>query len=93
MQQHKLASSGSCAGPVSSYTLYDHSRARHIKFGGDLGGVGADMFEAEVDKLKEKIRTLSLPSRSLTIKQVIKKNRINVSQGRPTDLRLNWPRF
>ena len=51
------------------------------------------MFEAEVDKLKEKIRTLSLPSRSLTIKQVIKKNRINVSQGRPTDLRLNWPRF
>ena len=51
------------------------------------------MFEAEINKLKEKNRTLSLPSRRLTIKQVIKKTRINVSQGKPTDLRLKWPRF
>ena len=49
------------------------ARARHIKFGGHLGGFGADMFEAEINKLKEKNRTLSLPSRRLTIKQVIKK--------------------
>ena len=55
----------SCAGPVSSQTLYDHSRARQIKFGGQkkkigghLGGFGADMFEAEIDELKEKNRTL-----------------------------------
>ena len=31
------------------------ARARHIKFGGHLGGFGADMFEAEINKLKEKI--------------------------------------
>ena len=67
--------------------------ANVITAGGHLGGFGADMFEAEINKLKEKNRTLSLPSRRLTIKQVIKKNRINVSQGKPTDLRLKWPRF
>ena len=51
------------------------------------------MFEAEINKLKEKNRTLCLPSRSLRIKQVIIKSKINVSQDRPTDLRLNRPRF
>ena len=60
---------------------------------GHLGGFGADMFEAEINKLKEKNRTLCLPSRSLTINQVIIQTRINVSQGKPTDLRLNWPRI
>ena len=50
---HKIASSGSCAGPVlPGHELYD--RERHIKFGGHLGGFGADMFEAEINKLKEK---------------------------------------
>ena len=34
--------------------MYDHFRARNIKFGGHLGGFGADMFEAEINKLKEK---------------------------------------
>ena len=33
-------------------------KARHIKFGRNLGGFGADMFEAEINKLKEKNRTL-----------------------------------
>ena len=28
------------------------------KIGGHLGGFGADMFEAEIDELKEKNRTL-----------------------------------
>ena len=45
--------------------MYDQER--HIKFGGHLGGFGADMFEAEINKLKEKNRTLCLPSRSLTV--------------------------
>ena len=62
--------------------------------GGHLGGFGAEnMFEGQRNKLKEKNRTLRLPSRSLRIKQVIIKTRINVSQGKPTDLRLDWPRF
>ena len=40
------------------------------------------MFEAEINKLKRKQnRTLCLPSWSLTIKQVVMKTRINVSQG------------
>ena len=51
------------------------------------------MLEAEINKLKEKNRTLYLPSRSLTINQVIIQTRINVSQGKPTDLRVNWPRI
>ena len=70
-----------------------NDRESHIKFGGHLGGFGADMFEAELNKLREKNRTLCLPSRSLTINQVIIQTRINVSQGKPTDLRLNWPRI
>ena len=78
---------------LPKHELYDHSRERHIKFGGHLGGFGADMFEAEINKLKEKNRTLCSPSRSLTINQVIIPTRINVSQGKPTDLRLNWPRI
>ena len=78
---------------LPKHGLYDHSREHHIKFGGHLGGFGADMFEAEINKLKEKNRTLCLPSRSLTINQVIIQTRINVSQGKPTDLRLNWPRI
>ena len=58
--------------------MYDQER--HIKFGGHLGGFGADMFrEAEINKLNEKNRTLCLPSRSLTINQVIIQTRINVS--------------
>ena len=77
---------------LPKHGLYDHSRERHIKFGGHLGGFGADMFEAEINKLKGKNRTLCLPSRSLTIDQVII-TRINVSQGKSTDLRLNWPRI
>ena len=52
-------------------TIIPYSRARQIEFGGHLGGFGADMFEAEIDKGKEKNRTLCLPSRSLTIKHVI----------------------
>ena len=52
-------------------TIIPDSRARHIKFGGHLGGFGANMFEAEINKGKEKNRTLCLPSISLTIKQVI----------------------
>ena len=76
---------------LPKHELYD--RERHIKFGGHLKGFGADMFEAEINKLKEKNRTLCLPSRSLTINQVIIQTRINVSQGKPTDLRLNWPRI
>ena len=36
-------------------TIIPYSRARHIEFGGHLGGFGADMFEAEIDKGKEKI--------------------------------------
>ena len=76
---------------LPKHELYD--RERHIKFGGHLGGFGADMLEAEINKLKEKNRTLCLPSRSLTINQVIIQTRINVSQGKPTDLRLNWPRI
>ena len=44
---------------LPKHELYD--RERHIKFGGDLGGFGADMFEAEINKLKEKNRTLCLP--------------------------------
>ena len=79
---------------LPKHELYD--RERHIKFGGHLIGFGADMFEAEINKLKEKNRTLCqlcLPSRSLTINQVIIQTRINVSQGKPTDLRLNWPRI
>ena len=35
------------------HDLYD--RERHFKFGGHLGGFGADMLEAEINKLKEKI--------------------------------------
>ena len=73
------------------HEMYDQER--HIKFGGHLGGFGADMFEAEINKLKEKNRTLCLPSRSLTINQVIIQSSTNVSQGKPTDLRLNWPRI
>ena len=77
---------------LPKHELYD--RERHIKFGGHFKrGFGADMFEAEINKLKEKNRTLCLPSRSLTINQVIIQTRINVSQGKPTDLRLNWPRI
>ena len=76
---------------LPKHELYDHSRERHIKFGGHLGGFGADMFEAEINKLKEKNRTPCLPSRSLAINQVIIQSSINVSQGKPTDLRLNWP--
>ena len=34
------------------HEMYDQER--HIKFGGHLGGFGADMFEAEISKLKEK---------------------------------------
>ena len=65
-----------------------------IIFGEHLEGFGADMVEAEINKLKrKKNRTLCLPSWSLTINQVIIQTRINVSQGKPTDLRLNWPRF
>ena len=71
---------------LPKHELYD--RERHIKFGGHLGGFGADMFEAEINK-----SNTCLPSRSLTINQVIIQTRINVSQGRPTDLRLNWPRI
>ena len=79
-------------GPfLPKHELYD--RERYIKFGGHLGGFAADMLEAEINKLKEKNRTLCLPSRSLTINQVIIQTRINVSQGKPTDLRLNWPRI
>ena len=74
---------------LPKHELYD--RERHI--GGHLGGFGADMLEAEIKKLKEKNRTLCLPSRSLNINQVIIQTRINVSQGKPTDLRLNWPRI
>ena len=76
---------------LPKHELYD--RERRIKFGGHLGGFGAEMLEAEINKLKEKNRTLCLPSRSLTINQVIIQTRINVSQGKPTDLRLNWPRI
>ena len=76
---------------LPKHELYDWER--HIKFGGHLGGFGADMFEAEINKLKGKNRTVCLPSRSLTINQVIIQTRINVSQGKPTDLRLNWPRI
>ena len=76
---------------LPKHELYD--RERHIKFGGHLIGFGADMFEAEINKLKEKNRTLCLPSRSLTINQVIIQTRINVSQGNPTDLKLNCPRI
>ena len=76
---------------LPKHELYD--RERHIKFGGHLMGFGADMFEAEINKLKENNRTLCLPLRSLTINQVIIQTRINVSQGKPTDLRLNWPRI
>ena len=50
---------------LPKHELYD--RERHIKFGGHLGGFGADMFEAEINKLKEKNQTLCLPSRSLTL--------------------------
>ena len=60
----------------SFLNTHHHSRERPIKFGGHLGGFGADMFEAEINKLKEKSRTLSLPSRSLTIEQVIKKQEL-----------------
>ena len=38
---------------LPKHELYD--RERHIKFGGHLGGFGADMLEAEINKLKEKI--------------------------------------
>ena len=76
---------------LPKHDLYDQER--HIKFGGHSGGFGADMLEAEINKLKEKNRTLCLPSRSLTINQVIIQTRINVSQGKPTDLRLNWLRI
>ena len=61
---------------LPKHELYDHSRERHIKFDGHLGGFGADMFEAEINKLKEKNRTLCLPSRSLTINQVIIKTEL-----------------
>ena len=37
---------------LPKHELYD--RERHIKFGGHLGGFGADMFEAEINKLMEK---------------------------------------
>ena len=37
---------------LPKHELYD--RERHIKFGGHLGGFGADMLEAEINKLKEK---------------------------------------
>ena len=33
---------------LPKHELYD--RERHIKFGGHLGGFGADMFEAEINK-------------------------------------------
>ena len=76
---------------LPKHELYDDSRERHIKSGGHLGGFGADVFQ--INKLKEKNRTLCLPSRSLTINQVIIRTRINVSPGKPNDLRLNWPRI
>lgn len=71
----------------------DHSRARHIKFGGHLGGFGADVSEIEISELKGKNRTLCLPPGSFTIEQVVIKTRSNVSHGKTTELRLNWPRF
>ena len=37
---------------LPKHELYD--RERHIKFGGHLGGFGADMLEAEINKIKEK---------------------------------------
>ena len=37
---------------LPKHELYD--RERHIKFGGHLGGFGADMLEAEINKLQEK---------------------------------------
>ena len=37
---------------LPKHELYD--RERHNKFGGHLGGFGADMLEAEINKLKEK---------------------------------------
>ena len=37
---------------LPKHELYD--RERRIKFGGHLGGFGADMLEAEIDNLKEK---------------------------------------
>ena len=78
---------------LPKHELYDHSLERHSKFGGHLGGFGTDMFVAEINKLKEKNRAQCLPSRSLTINQVIIQTRTNVSQDKPTDLRLNWPRI
>ena len=53
------------------------------------------MFETEINKLKEKKieHCANLQWLLQLIKQVIIKTRINVSQGKPTDLRLNWPRF
>ena len=55
------------------------------------------MFEAEINKLREKkIEHCANLQRLLQLikhAQVIIKTRINVSQGKPTDLRLNWPRF
>ena len=38
---------------LPKHDLYDLER--HFKFGGHLGGFGADMLEAEINKLKEKI--------------------------------------
>ena len=38
---------------LPKHELYD--RERHIKFGVHLGGLGADILEAEINKLKEKI--------------------------------------
>ena len=50
---------GLIPGLIFPQHMYDQER--HIKFGGHLGGFGADMFEAEINKLKEKNRTLCLP--------------------------------
>ena len=53
------------------------------------------MFEAEINKLKGKKieHCANLQWLLQLIKQVIIKTRINVSQGKSTDLRLNWPCF
>ena len=70
------------------HDLYD--RERHFKFGGHLGGFGADMLESEINKLKEKIEHCAYLQGVL---RVIIQTRINVSQGKPTDVRLNWLRI
>ena len=51
------------------------------------------MFEAEINKLKEKKSNTVLTFKKSSIKQVTIKARINASQGKPTDLRLNSPQF